>query len=709
MKKSLITGALIVVIGVSTFFAHKQAMKIADLRANEIYSETLAQAVKALPKTTVQRIVNTPEEKTLLNSLVKQEFKNDIYTEKTLSGQFVVTHEEKYSKEGKLIYKQGDNIYKLYLSTPTEVYKVENISSPVTQDLHGIKIILTGLLSSNKDVEGIKNFIVNIPEEKIRTLKQEPWMPVINWKDRQTDRGGSCGGNYCVFIVLANLGGESSGLPQPQDIKNYIFTNPGRIKDAFYEQSYGQMIYGGEITNQWITFPDFTSITPNSSNTTLATVLQNYVLENQINLSDYDQIMYLINDPNSNFGGASSVGPINITANGQVYALARNWVRMGAYYDTSLSKSAGHLTLWEHAYIHETGHGLGALHDNFFACQNGPTSLPSECIHKEYGNLYSTMGTGNYGSHFSFKQNLRIGWINEEQLQLGEHGVLELSPLELENSLFVKSSQENPEYVFEYRKSTGLDDIRFLIGKSRPEIDGFFVYRKHNSDYYLTDVSPAATSSLSSNNNVVLKNLQSFFDLNTGKQFTSFYNSNPGPYLTSSENIFGIKTISNGNPSCIMRPLNTIFAHHNMNANVASEKLPPHVWPQIQPFVPNLNNVSSFVIDNNDPESTFIFGLLFKYFNNDSAACEPTQIERKVYLDGELIHASVGTIPSWSGPHYSPQYPWFSISGYGLSYGFHTVTQTFNKLNDGSSVSNDFVFKLTPCPTCTIDPNLESL
>lgn len=706
MKKQLITGALIVVIGVSTFFAQKEAMKIADIRADEIYSATVAQAAKALPRTTVQRVVNTPEEKKFLNALVNQEFRGESFTERTISGKLMVMHEDKFGKDGRPLVEKGENIHKLYLVTPTDIYKVENIAYPVFEELNGIEVSLSGLLFANKDKDGYKKIVVNIPEEKIRKLKPVS-SPVKNWKSLGIERDNEvCEGNYCVFVVLIDLSGDPSVLPNHLEIHDYIFTNPARIKNALHEQSYGQMIYGGLVTNDWISMPSLGSLILNTLS--IPSEIQQYILSNNLDLNGYDQIMYLVNDPNNNWGGLSNMGPHNYSINGQIIPLVRSVVKMGPYNDLTLSKALGNLTLWDHTYIHETGHAVGAYHDNFLNCENGPSSLPSECLIEEYGNPYSTMGTGNYGSHFSFHQNLRIGWVDLAQIPLGNNESLSLNPLELSNPSFVKTSPDLstiPGYVFEFRKPVGFDAINSKIDRVL-QFNGLFVYRSspYNSSgisylSYLTDVSPAISSGLSgqSKKDVILKNLQSIDDVNNNKQLTGVYNL--GGFSSSIESIGGSAAVQTTNsipPVCVMRPIK-IFNRDlppSIN-NIARNQLPSQDWPGVGTFAPDLSSVYTVEIDNTDLDSEVPLGMYYLLFNDDSYLCMPTQYERTILLDGQIISTGISdSYGPWNGPIYG--HHGVIIPGYNLSYGQHTITFVLNKLNNGSSVSYDFIFEVAP-------------
>ncbi len=697
MKKSLITGALIAVIAISTFVAHKESMKLADMRADEIYSETLAQATRAIPRSSAQRIVNTPEEKKFLSGIVKQQYKEDTFTEKTISGTLAVMHEDKFGKDGMPLVEEGENIHKLYLVTPTEMFRVENISYPVMENLHGVEISLTGLLSSKKNEKGEKLLIVNLPEAEIKNLRLKPLKPVKDWNSLDSERGGSCGGSYCAFIVPVDLSGGSIPVPSPSDMYNYIFTSPGKIKSNLYEQSYGQMTYGGQIANTWLQLSASDLQTPFPN---IPPQVEQYILNNNIDLNDYDQIVYLVNDP-INYTSYSTVGPLNFVVNGQTYSLARSAMKMGFYlFPPSLLAANGNLTWWERMWVHETGHALGALHDNALVCEHGPMSLPSECLSREYGNSYSGMGMGTLGAHFSFFKKEQIGWIDSSHIILGQNGSNLLHPLELSNPRVIKSTtnivqEPNNGYIFEFRKPIGLDSI----GTNNIELDGIFVYRNFLSFPNLVDVSPASTSNFllaeTSLKDAVLQNAQSLSNINTGAQFTGIYNpliatvTSGGPGVGS----VGISSIA---ATCVTQPIKIFeytYANANGYADIAEGQLPPRNWPQAN-FTPDLTQVLDFPIDNADVNSEISLHMQYDMFIDDSTPCGGAQIERSVYLDGQIIEGPISQVkPAWALSYMSNP---ITISGYNLSYGQHTITLVLNKLNDGSTITQDFLFNVIP-------------
>ncbi len=698
MKKHLYAGALIVVIGVSAFVAQKQFMELADYRADEIYGDTVAQVAKSLPtRIPTQQIVTSKEDKEFLKNLVAQEYKGENYIETTLSGTIVVQFYEDYQKDGTLIIEEGKNTYKVFLNRSGGMYELENIAYPLTEELNGAKITLSGMVSVREE-NGYKKFIVNLNKEEVESIISRVSVTKTDWASGG-NRTGVCDGNYCALVILVDTIGYGT-LPTSQEMYEYIFSNPGNIKNNLFEQSYGQMNYGGTVIDDWI------QIDPATTYGTVPPEVEAYLTDHAINLADYDQLVYLISS--LSYQSSSSVGPYEFTMGGNIYNMARSIMRLGFYLTPPSTLTAnGNLTWWERMWIHETGHALGAQHDNFLACSNGPVSLPSECVEQEYGNLYSSMGIGTLGSHFSFYNKYRVGWIDESDIAFQQEGSFTLNPTESPNPNFVKTfplafGNYGSRYglVFEFRKPIGFDSV-----KKRKDLkfNGVFVYRNSRSGYpRLTDVSPATDSADSgtwtdiSQKDAVLKNAESLFDVNSSSTITGSYSGNTSDMVVVNPLSFtGGINIAPNIETCVHNPLKVFdYTYQEVNPaiNIAEGQLPGQDWPQSN-FMPDLSEIAVFSVDNSDQNSEISLNLKYDVYNNDYPSCGNSNIQGTIYLDNQPIETiSFFQIPwSWGVQNHS-----ITIPAYNLSYGQHIITLDLNKPNDGSSVSYDVVFEVEP-------------
>lgn len=692
MKKALIVVALIVITVLSTFISQRQFIKLADNRAEEIYSATVVRATKALPQPTIQRIINTPEEKEFLISRVKQEFTKEAFTEKTISGTLLVMYEDNFGKNGVPTVKEGESTLNLYISTPMEMYKVENISYPVMENINGTQASLTGLLSSTKNREGYKTFIVNLGKDKIGTLKKShSGMKVIR-SIRDERGGGGCTGNFCALVIPMNFSYNRELLPEPTAIEDYLFGINSRIKNTLSEQSYGQMDYNG-IVIDWMDLQGYNYIGARQ------TALENLV-NSGIALNDFDHIVFLINDPDDPNGAISgaTVGPSNLYVSGTPYQIA--WMNIGfASFSTrnTLSKANGNLSIFDSTYLHETGHTLGASHDDSLLCKNGPSSLPSECVFHEYGNQYSIMGQSLLGGHFSFFSKLRSGWIQESDIGIYQNGIFNLSPLETPNPTFVGVNTDQdpvPLYVFEYRRPIGVDNP--LI--TPVNLDGLFVYRVNrfnnltdNNLLYrnpdVVDVSPALNLSQALSvytyNDISLMNQNSFFDYPNGLQFTSNSSNNQGQLQ--------VGELETGS-TCIPA-LPKIFRY----SGDFFQQLPLQSWTNPDfgggSTTPSLSNMPVFQVDNTDPTATINITLTYKIFNDQAIACSNEIYHSKILFDGQILSEDYSELIPWSFDWQPMQ---ATLSAYGITYGQHNLVLEVSQASDSSTVSYNLVFEVEP-------------
>jgi M6 family metalloprotease-like protein len=566
-------------------------------------------------------------------------------------------------------------------------------------------------LSSKQNVKGQKTLIVSLPGTKIKTLKSKVHKP-RDWSVAK-ERGGSCEGTYCVLIVLVDLNGDQSELPLPSEIHDYIFTNPGRIKNALNEMSYGQMIYDGDVTD-WINISSQSTYWGG----TITPEMELYMIENSIDLNNYDQITYLVNNPGGPLhnNGVAWTEPgfedLYVGASQTYYSIAQNRVGFGGWsYRNDLTASGGNLSQFDALYIHEMGHNLGAKHDNSFICKNGAISLPSECIHDEYGNRYSIMGRGGGGfaGHFSTLQKLKIGWLNPDDVPFVSGGNTQITPVESVGAKSVAvdiNSDLIPEYVLEKRAYIGIDRPTSKSGIYKT--DTALVYKIDapsyaTSDWYswinhyrLIDVTPPVNEweswpsfQSATLNSIPLTSLTS----NIGQLNGTIVDNNRGINITAIKNLLGGVVNVSSNPSgnsCVHRPIKVFST--GWNSTQFDDQLPYRNWSQSQePVVyPNLEGIE---VDTTDPLAQVPIVINFSVPNNDSPSCPPADYEAKLIFNGEVSGlVATATFEPWTGDNYL--YAYTNLLAYGLPYGEHTIVLQVTKLNDGSQVSFDLKFVL---------------
>ncbi len=692
MKKTVIISILITIIAISASISQKQFIKLANDRAKEVYSATVVRATKDLPQLAVQRITNTSKEKEFLSSWVKQEFTKESFIEKTISGTLLVMYEDHFGSNGMPTVKEGESILNLYLSTPSETYKVENISYPVMENLNGVQVSLTGLLSSVKNKEGYKTFKVNLGKDRIRALKISHSI-IKDTRSVKDERGGGgqCTGNFCALVIPMNFSNNRELLPETTELEDYLFGTNGRIKNTLLEQSYGQMDYDGTVID-WMGFQGYGYIGARQ------TALENLV-NGGVNLNDFDHIVFLINDPDGPNGSISgaTVGPGSLYVNGIQYSIPLMNIGFANFSTRNiLSKANGNISIFDSTYLHETGHTLGASHDNSLLCKNGPSSLPSECIFHEYGNQYSIMGQSSLGGHFSFYGKLRAGWIQESDIGIHQDGIFNLNPLEIPNPTFIGLNTDQdlvPIYVFEYRRPIGVDNPV----TTPVNINGLFVYRVNRfnnlidnnllyRDPNIVDLSPpldfSQALSVYTYNDISLRSQNSFFDYPNGFQITG--SSSHGQSTLEIEDL--------GNPTCTLA-VPKIFR----SSGDFFQQLPVQSWSTPDfgsgSTSPNLSSVPLFQVDNTDPAATINVALTYKLFNDQTIACSNETYHSKILFDGQILSEEYSELIPWSFDWVSMQ---ATLSAYSLSYGQHNLVLEVSQASDSSTVSYDLVFEVEP-------------
>lgn len=567
--------------------------------------------------------------------------------------------------------------------------KIENISRvPLPDAVNGISLELTGKL---RTARGKQILTTNFNAADVRTLRPKRLAPPAF---REKSRSATCDGNFCALVILVDKTNGAMTLPLPSDIHDYLFTNPGRVKAAFSEQSYGAMQYGGTVT-EWIPVSGEVNIW-----SAPAAVAQ-YIATNGINISAYDQVLFLVNGGEETNGGLASIGPATFDVNGVSYTTRVARVGFSSYANReNLLMANGNLSYFDHVVIHETGHNLGALHDNFLNCKSGPVSLPSECIAVEYGNNFSTMGGGAFSGHFSFQNKMRLGWVGAGSVTRTISGSAQLMPIENAGATFLAADQGlngTPEYAFERRMATGIDtpslfpNVNFSGALTYRQVPGYswswITSDPTTWNLLLTDTSPATSSSAWPNAlyDAVLKLPQRFADTARGFGFRQM--------AGGGNNVPEIYTLPPAGQTCAMSPIKVF------ESPIASDMFPGQVNRQKWPIA---SATGSGATPNIHADVADVSGqaLLYKdlvIFNDDTVNCAAGTYTFKMKFAGAelpLLSDTTASYESWTGPNYQTLFAF--LPTYGLTYGPQTVTIEITKQNDGTVFTKNLNFNLVP-------------
>ncbi len=630
-----------------------------------------------------QTISNTKNENDALASFAKAEKSGQTFSAKTISGTLYVTHEDKKNPV------EGEDIYKGFVKTSDGIYELKNISYvPLSPKLNGAKISLSGFGSESKS-RG-KELLVNLNPSDIRNIKGVRPTP-----KRLTpgNRSATCAGNFCAIVFPLDTLGATASLPTRADMESYLFN--GRIKSGFSEESYNLVEYGGTVTD-WINVSS-----PNVEIFSAPSEVAQYISTNGLNLSAYDQVVFLVNGGEDSAGGLASIGATAFDVGGVIYNIPVARVGFSQYeHNGDLTMANGNLSYFDHLYMHETMHNLGSEHDNLENCKSGPVSAPSDCIFIEYGNNFSTMGGGYLGAHPSFLNKLRMGWISSSNIHYSANGSQTLNPVEVLNPSYLALDyglNGVPEYVFERRSSAGLDTTSLFPNTN---LAGAFVYRMFpdygfanvSTDPYqwhlnLVDTSPAGRSSgwPAALYDSVLKIPQRFADAVRGLAFRQS--------AGGGNNVVEIYPVPAA-ATCSMKPVKVFEptdANDTFTGQVGTQK-----WPVIAAS-PFSGNTQTLHADVTDPTAEVLLYKTIMVFNDDTLPCLPSDYTFKFKFAGAelpLISDTSAQYPAWGGPYYQTIFAFLPVSG--LTYGSQTVTLEVTKLNDGTIFSKNLVFNLAP-------------
>lgn len=595
---------------------------------------------------------------------------------------------EAYYSESKK-FEEGDQPLRFALVSGKTRYEVKNLRGHLPVSADGADVTLTGIVGASR--AGIKELTTNIGSTEARLIRGR-----LQHADGTAPRERSlgCSTTFCTLVIPVDMSGDPSVLPSPSAIHDYIFN--GRPKAALLEESYGQTVIDGVVTD-WVSAPSQTLYVFQAP-----AEVDAYLLEQGINPGAFEQVVFLVNGGSQRNGGEASVGPTYFVSNGVTYYVPVALVGFEQYGNTADPTVAnGNLAYFDYLYVHETGHNLNALHDRLANCKAGPLSKPSECMSVEYGNKYSLMGDGALGGHFSVLQKLRIGWIDLADSAAPNHGVFALAPIEASSVTFGGidgDANAVPEFVAEYRDGTGIDLPNLFTDV---DLAGLFTYRMPRGQDItadpatwngeLVDMTPGTNSATwyNSMNSVVWKAPQGYDDGQVNKRFEKTTG------MAAHRFHVGMPTAVSA--ACLKSPVK-VYEPELTTGDTFTSQLSRQKWPPAPQTVnPPQNLIQDVHADVNDPGAQVFLYKKFVVFNDDFAACGGTQFSYELISDGvslPLITESASNLPAWSGPNYSMAMAFLPVSG--MSYGQHTVVLRVTKQNDGSVFERNLIFNLVP-------------
>lgn len=295
-------------------------------------------------------------------------------------------------------------------------------------------------------------------------------------------------GDHKILVFLVNFLDSNSPLFTRSQAHELVFND--QIQKYYKEQSYNQMSLSGNVYG-WTTLP--WNGPANACGSVSLSDMASVIQENNINLSNYEHVVYIIGQ--SYFSGGCATGGF-VTYNGVSYRLSQAWVGTGMYWDyqrISVPPSLFTWRLFDFVFSHEFGHNLGLLHAKGLDC--GEQILYGNCGTIEYGNSYDLMGTAEYSIHTNGAYKYQLGWLNSRVLDVTSSGRYTISNLESDTG-FVTAKISNPlsvdsSFFVEYRKGVGFDAVLNEPNFASNQ-QGLFVnvMAPNNIESWLLDMTP---------------------------------------------------------------------------------------------------------------------------------------------------------------------------------------------------------------------------
>ncbi|MDO8538615.1 MAG: LamG-like jellyroll fold domain-containing protein [archaeon] len=281
--------------------------------------------------------------------------------------------------------------------------------------LTGTQIRVKGILQGNQ---------IAIKENDVPQIVSPP--PQINSQ------------NHSAVILLVNFMNDSTQPFTPQEINEFMFTNPDSVNSFYQENSFDQISFSGDVFG-WYQL-QLENITGFCNFDDIGNYADQIAAQQGININNYDHIIYGFPRIDNCAFGIGTIGgvPSRVWMNGFLD-------RVGLY-------------------SHELGHNLGNAHAASISCGDKAIDDYSNCTFSEYGDSHDVMGSEflSHSFHFNLPHKNYVDFIENSQIQeVTTNGQYTINKLETSQSgtygIKIAKPDTNQFYYVEYKQPIGFD------------------------------------------------------------------------------------------------------------------------------------------------------------------------------------------------------------------------------------------------------------